>query len=140
MLIRICFPVTKAERDLFICGLGMGDLVQLHSAKTDPKTNTPFDVIVGYGYYEDHEDVWMSRGWYFKYLDSGILGVYISRVPPGKYSHYWAKFHKVHCDGATCIVHEKYLFPLKWEYDPTNPPMYAYKPLYLSNIGSTGSF
>ena len=48
--------MTKADRDLFVYGLGMGDLVQLHSAKTDPKTNTPFDVIVGYGYYEDHED------------------------------------------------------------------------------------
>ena len=131
--------MNKVDRDLFIYGLGMGDLVQLHSAKTDPKANTPFDVIVGYGYYEDHEDVWMSKGWFFKYLESGILGVYISRVPMGVNSSYWAKFHKVHCDGAICIVHEKYLFPQKWQFDPSNPPEYIFKSLYFNDVGGTGS-
>ena len=131
--------MNKVDRDLFIYGLGMGDLVQLHSAKTDPKTKTPFDVIVGYGYYEDNEDVWMSKGWFFKYLESGILGVYISRVPMGVNSSYWAKFHKVHCEGAICIVHEKYLFPQNWQFDPSNPPVYISKPLYFNDVGGTGS-
>ena len=131
--------MNKVDRDLFIYGLGMGDLVQLHSAKTDPKTKTPFDVIVGHGYYEDQQDVWMSKGWFFKYLESGILGVYISRVPKGINSSYWANFHKVHCEGAICIVHEKYLFPQKWQFDPSNPPLYTFKPLYFNDVGGTGS-
>ena len=131
MSTRICTLLNKADRDLFVYGLGMGDLTQLHSARVDPNNSEPFMVVVGYGYQEDQSDIWMSRGWYFKYITSGTLGIYISRVPQGAYTSYWAHFHKVHCEGAICIVHEKYLFPQNWEFDPSNPPAYNYKPLFM---------
>lgn len=134
--------MNKPDRDLFIYGLGMGDLVQLHSGKkeTIDARDMSSKVIVGCGFDPEEADEWvMSHAWYFKYINSGTLAVYISRVPEGTYTLYWAQFHKVHCEGSICIVHEKYLFPEVWQFDPTNPPIYNYKPLYLSNIGGTGS-
>ena len=127
--------MNKADRDLFIYGLQMGDLVQLHAdpANIDLDNDLSKKVIVGYNYEEGDNHGWFSRGWYFRYIDSGTLGVYISRVSEESSVYYWAKFHKIHCDGVICIVHEKYLYPKGWQYDPTAPnlPTKSIKKAYI---------
>ncbi len=102
-------------------GLRMGDLVQLHAepSKIDPGNELSSKVVVGYNFEEDGQQGWLSKGWYFRYVDSGALGVYMNRVAQGASVYYWAQFHKIHCDGVLCIVHEKYLYPHNWVYDPS---------------------
>jgi len=130
--------LNKADRDLFMYGLQMGDLVQLHAdpALIDPDIEYSNKVVVGYNYEEDQTYGWLNRGWYFKYIDSGTLAVYMNRVAQGASIHYWAQFHKIHCDGNICIVHEKYLYPRDWVYDPTNPPASVKKSYVLWYSGS----
>lgn len=123
-LTRICTLLNKADRDLFLYGLDMGDLVQLHAepSKIDPDKEISKKIVVGYNYDEDIKQGWLSRGWYFKYIDSKALAVYICRVAQGASLYHWARFHKIFCDGSVCIVHEKYLYPRDWQYDPSCPP------------------
>lgn len=115
--------MNKADRDLFMHGLNMGDLVQLHAepSRIDPDKELSRKVVVGYNYDEDVKYGWLSRGWYFKYIDSGALAVYMNRLPQGASVYYWAQFHKIYCEGVICIVHEKYLYPHNWVYDPSIP-------------------
>lgn len=115
--------MNKAERDLFLLGLQRGDLVQLHSDKIDKGKPLSAKVIVGSGFMKDDlSPNWMSTSWYFRYIDSCTLGIYLSRVisPTKMKSSFWLNFHKVHCDGTTCIVHEKFIYPTDWVYDPNN--------------------
>jgi hypothetical protein len=130
--------LNKADRDLFMYGLQMGDLVQLHAdpTKIEPDNELSNKVVVGYNYEEDETYGWLNRGWYFKYIDSGALAVYMNRVSQGDSLYYWAQFHKIHCDGALCIVHEKYLYPRDWVYDPTNPPANVKKAYSIWYSGS----
>ncbi len=133
--------MNKADRDLFLFGLSTGDLVQLHADphRINPEDELTSKVVVGYGYEEDEHYGWLSRGWYFKYIDSGTLAIYICRLPQGATNNYWASFHKIHCEGAICIVHEKFLYRDNWEYDPNNIPERT-KSLYGAWIsGSSGS-
>lgn len=133
--------MNKADRDLFLYGLSTGDLVQLHSASIKKDKNVhininPTKVIVGSNLSDDGTH-WLSKGWLFKFLDSGTLGIYVSRVPQGALTKYWAHFHKIYCDGSPCIVHEKYLYPYDWEYDPEKDLPPKPKSIYLSCTGSS---
>jgi hypothetical protein len=130
--------LNRADRDLFMYGLQMGDLVQLHAEPTliDPDNELSSKVVVGYNYEEDEQYGWLNRGWYFKYIDSSTLAVYMNRVSQSDSVYYWAQFHKIHCDGAICIVHEKYLYPRNWVYDPANPPASVKKAYALWYSGS----
>jgi len=114
--------LNKADRDLFLLGLKRGDLVQLHSDKIEENKPTSAKVIVGSGFVDEDSPNWMSKSWYFRYIDSGSLAIYLNRViNPAKYKHsFWRNFHQVHCAGTTCIVHEKFLYHTEWIYDPSN--------------------
>jgi|TARA_R110002020_G_scaffold33575_1_gene102237 hypothetical protein len=132
--------LNKADRDLFLYGLSTGDLVQLHSATVKKSKDAyldlnPTKVIVGSNLHDATEH-WLSKGWLFKFLDSGTLGIYVCRVPQGALTKYWAHFHKVYCDGTPCIVHEKYLYPYDWVYDPDVHMPPEPKNIYLSYTGS----
>ena len=126
--------MNKADRDLFMYGLGMGDLVQLHADpyKIDPDKEISTKVVVGYNYDEDVKYGWFSRGWHFKYIDSGALAVYMKRLPQKSNVYYWAQYHKIFCEGVICVVHEKYLYPNNWVYDPNvaNAPSRGIKKTY----------
>ena len=108
--------MKKADRDLFLLGLREGDLVQLHSKVDTAKTGRA-KVVVGSNWssQDDESGVnWMGSGWYFKYIDDGTFGIYIGRVKDSDIRSYWSNFHKVHCDGVICIVHNKFLYPSSW--------------------------
>ena len=115
--------------------------MQLHSASVRRKKDSyldlnPTKVIVGSNLSDD-EGHWLAGGWIFKFIDSGALGIYVCRVPQGALTKYWAHFHKVYCNGTVCVVHEKYLYPCDWEYDPDNYLPYEPKSIYLSCTGSS---
>ena len=113
--------MNKPDRDLFLYGLKRGDLVQLHSDNIEEGKPLSAKVIVGSGYIKDDASPnWMNPSWYFRYIDSGTLGIYLARVisTADMSNDFWRNFHRVHCDGTTCVVHEKYLFPTDWVYDP----------------------
>ncbi len=115
--------MNKAERDLFLFGLQRGDLVQLHSDKIEKNKPMSAKVIVGSGFIKDDTSPnWMSTSWHFRYIDSGTLALYLDRlIDPVEFKNsFWRNFHRVHCDGTTCIVHTKFLFPTDWVYDPNN--------------------
>ena len=135
---RTCTLLNKADRDLFMYGLQMGDLVQLHAdpVMIDPDNELSSKVVVGYNYEEDTVRGWFSRGWFFKYVDSAALGLYVGRVSQADGVYHWGRFHKIHCDGSICIVHEKYLYPHNWVYDPDNPPASVKKSYILWYSGS----
>jgi len=129
--------LNKADQDLFLYGLSMGDLIQLHSNSVDPDNELSTKVIAGYNYTEDTTHGWLNRGWYFRYIESETLGIYMHRVVQGANEAFWAKFHKIHVDGVSCIVHEKFLYPSNWVYDP-NVINYHAKKLYSAwNTGSS---
>ena len=137
--------MNKPDRDLFLYGLKRGDLVQLHSDNIEEGKPSSAKVIVGSGYIKDDATPnWMSTSWYFRYIDSGALGIYLSRVisTADMNSEFWRSFHQVHCDGTTCVVHEKYLFPTDWVYDPNNltsPKHTLYTMGILKQTGSGGA-
>lgn len=112
--------MNKADRDLFFHGLKRGDLVQLHSDKIEEGKPHSAKVIVGSGFVKDDSPNWMSTSWYFRYINSCTLGIYLARVtsPTNMKHSFWRNFHKIHCDGTTCIVHEKFIYPINWVYDP----------------------
>jgi len=122
--------LNKAEKDLFIYGLEMGDLVQLHSDNIDENNEISKKVIVGHGYDSDLNRSWLSIDFKFKYIDSGSLGLYICRLPNGTKDPTWALFHKVNCGGVTCIVHERFLFPANWEWDASQTLTYHARKFY----------
>jgi hypothetical protein len=115
--------LNKVDRDLFLLGLKRGDLVQLHSDKIEEDKPASTKVIVGSGFIKDESTPnWMSTTWHFRYIDSGSLAIYLNRlISSADFKHsFWNKFHRVHCGGTTCIVHEKFLYPINWVYDPNN--------------------
>ena len=110
--------------------------MQLHSDNIEEGKPSSTKVIVGSGFVKDDSSPnWMSTSWYFRYIDSGTLGIYLSRVVNVSdiNSEFWRSFHQVHCDGITCVVHEKYLFPVDWVYDP-NKPISTKHTLYTMGI------
>jgi len=136
--------LNKADRDLFFHGLERGDLVQLHSDNIEDNKPSSAKVIVGTGFIKDDSPNWMSTSWYFRYIDSGTLAIYLNRLmDPSEFKHaFWRNFHKVYCGGSTCVVHKKFLYPIDWVYDPNNitsTDHTLYSMGILRQTGSTGA-
>ena len=114
--------MNKADRDLFFLGLKRGDLIQLHSDKIEEGKPHSTKVIVGSGFIDQESPNWMSKSWYFRYIESGSLAIYLNRViNPADYKHsFWRNFHQVHCAGSTCVVHEKFIYTTDWVCNPNN--------------------
>ena len=122
--------MNKVDKDLFIYGLAMGDLVQIHSDLIDEDNELSKKVIVGYGWLDDKTKSWLGTDFSFKYIDSGMLGLYICRLAQGANNPTWAHFHKINCGGTTCIVHERFLFPADWEWDASQALTYHTRKFY----------
>ena len=115
--------------------------MQLHSDKIEENKPTSAKVIVGSGFVDEDSPNWMSKSWYFRYIDSGSLAIYLNRViNPAEYKHsFWRNFHQVHCAGTTCIVHEKFLYPTEWVYDPNNLTSTDHSLYTMGALKQTGS-
>jgi len=106
--------VNEVDKDLFILGLGVGDLVQLTGAGIHDNNN--HGVVVGYILEEFGvpSAIYVGHTFSFRYIPNGTLAIYLGRSVEAIHNKYFTNFHRVFCEGQECIVHQKYMYPGKY--------------------------
>lgn len=106
--------MNEVDKDLFILGLGVGDLVQLTGAGIHDNNN--HGVVVGYILEEFGvpSAIYVGHTFSFRYIPNGTLAIYLGRSVEAIHNKYFTNFHRVFCEGQECIVHQKYMYPGKY--------------------------
>tara|TARA_R110000744_G_scaffold211826_1_gene330947 strand:+ start:126 stop:491 length:366 start_codon:yes stop_codon:yes gene_type:complete len=119
--------MKKADKDLFVLGLGAGGLVQLTGIHVRDDGIKNHGVVVGYVMKKwlGSASIYIGNTFHFKYIANGTLAIYLGRSDEAIRNKYFSNFHSVFCDNSECIVHEKYMFPAdlglneeeEWHYE-----------------------